>query len=190
MCIRDRRNDHYLEIGLPRDDEARIPPAQLGYGAGGTAAQALSLIHICHGMASKLFWDFCEDKTVEAVDPKNVLVFATTPFSGAVVPAASARCEFTGISPFSLPEWYNRSSMGGRLAGMMKEAGYDACVVRGKADAPVWINVVNDRVEFNDAADLWGLDAFECQERIWDEAVSYTHLAKSWSGVTPKTRRT
>ena len=98
-----------------------------------------------HGMASKLFWDFCEDKTVEAVDPKNVLVFATTPFSGAVVPAASARCEFTGISPFSLPEWYNRSSMGGRLAGMMKEAGYDACVVRGKADAPVWINVVNDR---------------------------------------------
>ena len=110
-----------------------------------------------HGMASKLFWDFCEDKTVEAVDPKNVLVFATTPFSGAVVPAASARCEFTGISPFSLPEWYNRSSMGGRLAGMMKEAGYDACVVRGKADAPVWINVVNDRV-----------------------AVSYTHLSSPW----------
>lgn len=34
------RNDHYLEIGLPSDDEARIPPAQLGYGAGGTAAQA------------------------------------------------------------------------------------------------------------------------------------------------------
>ena len=86
-----------------------------------------------HGMASKLFWDYCEDKTVEAVDPGNVLVFAATPFSGAVVPAASARCEFTGISPFSLPEWYNRSSMGGRLAGMMKEAGYDACVVRGKS---------------------------------------------------------
>ena len=34
------RNDHYLEIGLPSDDEARIPPARLGYGAGGTAAQA------------------------------------------------------------------------------------------------------------------------------------------------------
>ena len=136
-----------------------------------------------HGMASKLFWDFCEDKTVEAVDPKNVLVFATTPFSGAVVPAASARCEFTGISPFSLPEWYNRSSMGGRLAGMMKEAGYDACVVRGKADAPVWINVVNDRVEFNDAADLWGLDAFECQERIWDE-VTHGTPPGSWYELT------
>ena len=37
-----------------------------------------------HGMASKLFWDFCEDKTVEAVDPKNVLVFATTRGPGRV----------------------------------------------------------------------------------------------------------
>ena len=136
-----------------------------------------------HGMASKLFWDYCEDKTVEAVDPGNVLVFAATPFSGAVVPAASARCEFTGISPFSLPEWYNRSSMGGRLAGMMKEAGYDACVVRGKAEAPVWISVVNDQVTFNDATDLWGLDTFECQERIWDE-VTHGTAPGSWYELT------
>lgn len=136
-----------------------------------------------HGMASKLFWDYCEDKTVEAVDPGNVLVFAATPFSGAVVPAASARCEFTGISPFSLPEWYNRSSMGGRLAGMMKEAGYDACVVRGKAEAPVWISVVNDQVTFNDATDLWGLDTFECQERIWEE-VTHGTAPGSWYELT------
>lgn len=127
-----------------------------------------------HGMATKLFWDYCEDKSVEATDPKNVLVFAATPFSGAVVPAASARCEFTGISPFSLPEWYNRSSMGGRLAGMMKEAGYDAAVIMGKAETPVWISVVNDSVTFNDASDLWGLDALETQERIWAEVTHNT----------------
>lgn len=34
------RNSHYLEIGLPSDDEARIPPAQLGKAAGATVAQA------------------------------------------------------------------------------------------------------------------------------------------------------
>lgn len=34
------RNKHYLEIGLPSDDEARIPPAQLGITGSGTAAQA------------------------------------------------------------------------------------------------------------------------------------------------------
>lgn len=34
------RNAHFLEIGLPNDDDARIPPALLGLAAGGTAAQA------------------------------------------------------------------------------------------------------------------------------------------------------
>lgn len=34
------RNAHFLEIGLPDDDDAKIPPALLGAAAGGTAAQA------------------------------------------------------------------------------------------------------------------------------------------------------
>lgn len=136
-----------------------------------------------HGMATKLFWDYCEDKTVEAFDPKNVIVIATTPFSGAVVPAASARCEFTGIGPFSIPEWYNRSSLGGRMAGMMKEAGYDACVIRGKAETPVWISVVNDEVAFNDASALWGLDALETQEKIWSD-VTHDTAPGSWYELT------
>ena len=34
------RNVHYLEIGLPNDDDAKIPPLERGYSAGGTAAQA------------------------------------------------------------------------------------------------------------------------------------------------------
>lgn len=36
------RNARYLEIGLPNDDDAKIPPASLGLAAGGTAAQAAS----------------------------------------------------------------------------------------------------------------------------------------------------
>ena len=65
----------------------------------------------------------------------------------------------------------------------LKEAGYDACVVRGKAEAPVWISVVNDQVTFNDATDLWGLDTFECQERIWDE-VTHGTAPGSWYELT------
>ena len=88
-----------------------------------------------HGMASKLFWDYCEDKTVEAVDPGNVLVFAATPFSGAWCRpprrAASSRASAVLAARMVQPLQHGR-----RLAGMMKEAGYDACVVRGKAEAP------------------------------------------------------
>ena len=54
-----------------------------------------------HGMASKLFWDYCEDKTVEAVDPGNVLVFAATPFSGAVALVISLLRQLIIILPLA-----------------------------------------------------------------------------------------
>ena len=61
-------------------------------------------------------------------------------------------------------------------------------MVRGKAEAPVWISVVNDQVTFNDATDLWGLDTFECQERIWEE-VTHGTAPGSWYELTKDARR-
>ena len=128
-----------------------------------------------HGLASKLFWDYCADKGVGPFDPGNVTVVAANPFSGTIVPSSSARVEMTGIGPFAFPkEWYTRSSIGGRIAGMMKAAGYDATVVMGKADAPVWVNVVNDDVTFEDASSLWGMDTWDAQEEVWDRVTHGT----------------
>ena len=121
-----------------------------------------------HGMGSALFWDYCKDKTVSAFDAGNVVTISSNPFSGTPVPSSSARVEIQGIGSFSDPEWFTRSSMGGRVGGMMKAAGYDAVVITGKADAPLWVNVVNDEITFNSADGLWGLDTAQTQEAIWD----------------------
>lgn len=121
-----------------------------------------------HGLASKLFFDYCEDKTVEAYDPKNVIVIASNAFAGTLAPAGAGRVELTGIGAFSNPEWYSRSSMGGRAGAMMKAAGFDAVVIMGKAPRHVWVNVVNVQVEYRSAEDLWGKDTWETQEAIWD----------------------
>jgi len=50
---------------------------------------------------------------------------------------------------------------------MLKSAGWDGIVLEGKADKPVWLNIVNDNVVIEDAEGLWGLDTFEAQEEIW-----------------------
>ena len=92
-----------------------------------------------HGLASALFWDHIEDMTVGPFDPKNLVVIAANPFSGTLVPTAGARVEITGIGAFADKEWYTRSSMGGRIAGGMKRAGYDAFMITGASDEPVWI---------------------------------------------------
>ena len=104
-----------------------------------------------HGMGSALFWDYCKDKTVGPFDPGNVVTISSNPFSGTPVPSSSARVEIQGIGSFPDPEWFTRSSMGGRVGGMMKAAGFDATVITGAADGPVWVSVVNGAVEFHDA---------------------------------------
>lgn len=131
-----------------------------------------------HGLASRLFWEYCEDKTVDALDDRNVIVIASNPFAGTIVPAGGGRVEVTGLGPFSYPEWYSRSSVGGRLGGTMKNAGFDAVVVRGTAPRHVWVNVVNGDVTYCDAEDLWGKDSWETQEAIWDRVTNNTPLGE------------
>lgn len=121
-----------------------------------------------HGMGTALFWDYCEDKTIDPFDDRNVVTISSSPFSGTPVPSGAGRVEIQGIGSFADPEWFTRSSMGGRIAESMKTAGYDATVITGASDEPVWVNVVNDKVEFRDASGLWGMWTDETQEAIWD----------------------
>jgi len=120
-----------------------------------------------HGMGSAIFWDLCGDKTISGFDPRNVITIMTSPLSGTLSPS-SGRCELQGIGPQGYPvEWFTRSNFGGRFASQLKYAGWDGIVIEGRADAPVWVNVVNDQVTFEDASGLWGLNTREAQEEIW-----------------------
>jgi aldehyde:ferredoxin oxidoreductase len=120
-----------------------------------------------HGIGSAIFWDLCEDKTVSGFDPKNVVTIMTSPLAGTLSPS-SARCEVQGIGPQAYPvEWFTRSNFGGRFSSQLKYAGWDGIVIEGRADAPVWINIVNDQVSLEDARTLWGLDTKETQQEIW-----------------------
>ena len=120
-----------------------------------------------HGIGSALFWDLCKDKTISGFDPRNVITIMTSPLAGTLSPGTT-RCEVQGIGPQGYPvEWFTRSNFGGRFAAQLKYAGYDGIVIEGKAEAPVWINIVNDKVTFEDAKGLLGLDTKETQEEIW-----------------------
>jgi aldehyde:ferredoxin oxidoreductase len=46
--------------------------------------------------------------------------------------------------------------MGGQFAAKLKYAGYDAIIIKGKADYPVWISIVDQKVEIQDARRIWG----------------------------------
>lgn len=143
-----------------------------------------------HGMGSAIFWDLCEDKTMSGFDPRSIVTMMTGPLAGTLSPAAG-RCEVQGISPFTYPiEWFNWSSFGGRFAAQLKYAGWDGIVIQGRADRPVWVNIVNDRVTIENAGDLWGKDTRETQEEIWCRVTGrrmddWHELDSGWSTQRP-----
>ena len=101
-----------------------------------------------NGLGTKLFWDFCKDKTIkDGRDEKNVVVVATSPLCGTATPSAGGRCEIVGVGFGHYPiSWFTRSNIGGRFSSMMKYSGFDALVISGKAPRPVWIEVTNGHI--------------------------------------------
>jgi len=122
-----------------------------------------------HGMGSAIFFDLVKDKTIDGFDPANVVTMMTSPLSGTLVPAASGRTEVQGIGVQSYPTgWFTRSNLGGRFSGMLKFAGWDGIVIRGKADNPVWVDIRDGDVRIRDCApsSLWGKDTWDCQRTL------------------------
>ena len=51
-----------------------------------------------HGFGAALFWDLCEDKTInDGRLPQNICSIMTSPLCGTNVPSAGGRCEVTGV---------------------------------------------------------------------------------------------
>ena len=120
------------------------------------------------GFAAKIIYD--EVKGVDALSPDNKVVIASGPFAGVFLPAGgkttfAAKSPATGI--------YGDSNVGGHLAAELKYAGYDAVVIEGAADRPVYLYVEDDRVELRDAKSFWGKGAIETErllkEQLGDE---------------------
>jgi aldehyde:ferredoxin oxidoreductase len=117
------------------------------------------------GIAAKIAWDEIKPE-MDALDPNNKLIFSTGPLTGTLAPG-SGRMEIVGKSPRTFPkEIVTRSGMGGYWGTEIKCAGYDAIVLEGEAQKPLYILIDKDNVTFSDANDLWGQDTFSTQKRL------------------------
>ncbi len=117
------------------------------------------------GIATRLLYDV----TKAGIDPlskDNSLIIAPGLLVGSGLPTASK----TAVT-FKSPETnaFGRSISGAYLGVAMKKAGYDAMVIVGKSDKPVYIVVNDDDVEIRDASHLWGKDVIETQKIIKEE---------------------
>ncbi len=106
------------------------------------------------------------DKNIDAFDPKNVLVFAISPTTGAMISGAS-RFNITAKSP--LTDTLGDSQGGGFWGAELKKAGFDAIVIKGKAANPVYLWIHDGQFEIKDASYIWGKFTKEAQSAIREE---------------------
>ena len=102
----------------------------------------------------------------DAFEPENLLIFAPGPVNGVPIPAAG-RNAVGAKSPLS--GGWGKTEIGGWFGAELKRAGWDAIVVQGKAEGPVYLWLNNDQVEIRDASHLWGQNTKETLEAIQQE---------------------
>ena len=108
---------------------------------------------------------------VDPLSPENSLVLALGPISGTIFPTAGNGHAFVAKSPATLG--IGEAVAHGTFGSEMKRAGYDAVILEGKAEKPVYLWIDDDSVQLLDAAHLLGKSPSETEDAIKDDLGDY-----------------
>jgi len=117
------------------------------------------------GIGAKILWEEVPPE-VSPFDANNKIVFSVGPFQGHPVPGSAKFC-ITSKSP--LTNTYADSAAGASWGPLFKKTGYDALIIQGKSENPVYIYIEDGKVEIREARNIWGLDSYKSVEQIRKE---------------------
>jgi aldehyde:ferredoxin oxidoreductase len=97
---------------------------------------------------------------INPLGPENVLIFSTGPGTGVPGFPCSGRYHVMALrSP--LTGSIGSANSGGEWGPYLKFSGFDAVVVEGASEKPVYISIVEGEAELRDASALWGKNVFD-----------------------------
>lgn len=116
------------------------------------------------GLGYKVIWDEVPLNT-DPLSEASKAVFAVGPLTASGVPC-SGRMNISFLSCWSKGYSIVDAHMGGHIAHALKYAGYDAVIIEGKSEKPVYLKIEDENVSLEDASDLWGKGTFEVNATI------------------------
>lgn len=117
------------------------------------------------GLGTKIFMEEVP-ADVDALSESNKLIVATGPLTGTPTPTGG---RYMVVTKSPLTGTIASSNSGGYWGAELKFAGYDVIILEGKAEKPVYLMIEDDKVEFRDAAHLWGKVVSETTEILEKE---------------------
>ncbi len=127
------------------------------------------------GFAAKLYHDEM-DPTLHPLHPDSPLLVFNGVLAGTFAPTA-CRSSWCGKSP--LTGIWNEANLGSYWGAELRFAGYDGMMISGRAQKPLylWINGIDNSIEFRDASHLWGKDYFETADTLLEETEKKARVA-------------
>jgi aldehyde:ferredoxin oxidoreductase len=108
---------------------------------------------------------------VDPLSPENPLVLAVGPVSGTMFPTGGNGHAFISKSPET--NGVGEAVSHGTFGAELKRAGYDAIVLTGKAEKPVYLWIDDDSTQLLDASQVWGKSPSETEDTIKTELGDY-----------------
>ncbi len=108
------------------------------------------------------------------VDPftsENPLILAVGPVSGTMFPTGGNGHSFISKSPET--NCVGEAVSHGTFGAELKRAGYDAVILTGKAEKPVYLWIDDESVQLLDASQVWGKSPGETEDAIKNELGDY-----------------
>jgi aldehyde:ferredoxin oxidoreductase len=130
------------------------------------------------GFGIKLIWDNLKNYH-SPLDPQNMIVIALGPLTGVYLPS-SGKTSFISISPAT--GIYGDSNMGGSFGVELRQAGYDALVIKGKAEKLSYLWIDDDEVKIVENEALKGKGCLEVEGMIKND-LKDDHLSIASIGV-------
>lgn len=114
------------------------------------------------GFGAKILFDHLKghDFKLDPLSEDNILIISPGPLCGTYMPA-SGKTSFVSMSPAT--GIYGDSSMGGSFGVELRQAGYDALVLLGKAPELSYLWIDNDKVKVIPAPELKGRTVLETE---------------------------
>jgi len=103
---------------------------------------------------------------IDPLGPENVLVLALSVLTGAPI---SGQSRMTAVAKSPLTDAVGDSQSGGFFPAEMKFAGFDAIVIKGRSEKPVYLWVHGGEAELRPAEHLWGKITGEGEALIREE---------------------
>ncbi len=116
------------------------------------------------GFGAKILFDHLS-KIKDPLGPENILTIAPGPLTGLYLPGA-AKTHIVALAP--LTGIYGDSNMGGNFGAELRQTGYDALVLTGRAQKLSCLWIDEDEVEIVPAPQLAGKGALDTERAVKD----------------------